>query len=303
MPKKKKIKSGREKIGHIIPSDPIPAQELEKYRVDTDPHSEGDITDYVHGQARDETVQHIEKIKEEVVLGEKYEVWDVITDKDRWWVITNHTNLYSQRHFRSLDYTLSFHLGLMLRIRSKPNTADSSEPSPFDEVFRRREQAQHRSDTAVEAEDHQAVGMQLRECLISLIGALRRRVKLPSEVERPQEANFIDWSEVILNQLCPGESNKELRKHLKNTAKETWQLVNWLTHDRNANDTASTIAIQSCSTIVGHFIHILERERTGNADGCPLCKSRNIRTHFDISIKPDGDYYMTCGVCDWSNHP
>src|SRR5207302_5739714 len=136
--------------------------------------------------------------------------------------------LYSQRHFRSLDYTLSFHLGLMLRIRSKPNTADSSEPSPFDEVFRRREQAQHRSNTAVEAEDHQAVGMQLRECLISLIGALRRRIKLPSEVEQPQAANFIDWSEVILNQLCSGQSNKELRQHLKNTAKETWQLVNWL---------------------------------------------------------------------------
>ena len=303
MPKKKKIKPSRDKIGHIIPGDPIPAKELEKYRVDTDPHSEGDIADYVHGQARDETVQHIEKVKEEVVRGEKYEVWDVITDKDRWWVITNYTNLYSQRHFRSLDYTLSFHLGLMLRIQSKPNTADSSEPSPFDEVFRRREQAQHRSDTAVEAEDHQAVGMQLRECLISLIGALKRRVKLPSEVKRPQEANFVDWSEVLLNQLCPGGSNKELRQHLKNTAKETWQLVNWLTHDRNANETASTIALHSCSTLVGHFIHILERERTGNADGCPLCKSRNIRTHFDISIQPDGDYYMTCGVCDWSNHP
>ena len=186
---KKKIKPSREKIGHIIPGDPIPAKELEKYRVDTDPHSEGDIADYVHGQARDETVQHIEKIKEEIVLGEKYEVWDVITDKDRWWVITNHTNLYSQRHFRSLDYTLSFHLGLMLRIRSKPNTADSSEPSPFDD------------------------------------------------------------------------------------------------------------------TLVGHFIHILERERTDNVDECPLCKSRNIRTHFDISIEQDGDYYMTCGVCDWSSHP
>ena len=173
----------------------------------------------------------------------------------------------------------------------------------FDEVFRRREQAEHRSHTAVEAEDHQAVGMQLRECLISLIGALRRRVKPPSEVEQPQEANFIDWSEVLLNQLCPGECNKELRQHLKNTAKATWQLVNWLTHDRKANDTASTIALQSCSTLVGHFIHILERERTDNVDECPLCKSRNIRTHFDISIEQDGDYYMTCGVCDWSSHP
>ena len=300
---KKKIKSHRDKIGHVIPSVPIPAKELEKYRVDPDQHSEGDIVNYVHGQAPDETVQHIEKIKEEIVVGDKYEIWDVTTDKNRWWVITNYTNLYSQRHFQSLDYTLSFHIGLMMRIRSKPQTADSEEPSPFDEVFRRREQAQHRSDTAVEAEDHQAVGMQLRECLISLIGAVRRRMVIPSDLELPQGANFIEWSELILNQLCSGSSNKELRKHLKNTAKETWQLVNWLTHDRNASDTASTIAIQSCNTIVGHFIHILERERTGNAEECPLCKSRDIRTHFDISIEPDGDYYMTCGVCPWNNHP
>ncbi len=301
--KKKSEKSSRMKIGHVIPGKPVPASELSKYRIDADIHSEGDIANYLAGQAPDETIHHMEKIKEEIVLGEKYEIWDVTTDKDRWWVITNFTNLYSQRHFISLDYTFSFHLGLMLRIQSRPVTADSSEPSPFEEVFRRRQQAQHRSETAVEAEDHQAVGMLLRECLLSLLGVLKRRIQVPSETERPQEANFNDWTDMLLNQLFFGGSNKELRQHLKNTTKETWQLVNWLTHDRNANGTASTIALHSCSTIVGHFVHILERERTGDIDGCPLCKSRNIRTHFDMSIQPDGDYYMTCGVCDWTNHP
>lgn len=287
----------------MVHEHPVPARELSQYSVDNDPHSESDIANYVHGQARDETVQHVERIKQEVVLGDKYEIWDVITDKDRWWVITNLTNLYSQRHFPSLDYTLSFHIGLMMRLKSRPNTADSQEPNPFDEVFRRQEQAKERNDIAIEAEDYQAVGMQLRECLISLIGALRRRVTLPSEVERPQDANFIAWSALLMDQLCGGGSNQQLRQHLKNTARETWQLVNWLTHDRNANDTASTIAIHSCDTVVGHFVQILMRERTGNALACPLCKSRNVRTHFDISIEPDGDYYMTCGVCDWSNHP
>jgi hypothetical protein len=77
--------------------------------------------------------------------------------------------------------------------------------------------------------------------------------------------------------------------------------VTWLTHDRSANNTASLIAIHACDTVVGHFIQILMRQRTDHAE-CPLCKSRNIRTHFDISIEPDGDYYMTCGVCDWSSH-
>lgn len=35
----------------------------------------------------------------------------------------------------------------------------------------------------------------------------------------------------------------------------------------------------------------------------PACKSRNIRSHFDISIQPDGDYYSSCGVCAWTNNP
>lgn len=287
----------------VVPSFSIPAEELGRYSVDSDLHSERDIASYVEGQARDETIRHVEKIKQEIVLGDKYEIWDVTTDKDRWWVITNLTNLYSQRHFPSLDYTLSFHIGLMMRIRSRSDRVDVSDPSPFDEVFRREEQAEHRHDSAIEAEDYQTVGMLLRESLVSLISALRRRTDIPAEVERPQDANFVAWTDILMNQLCGGGSKKELRQHLKNTAKEAWQLVNWLTHDRSANQTASSIAIHSCQTVIGHFIQILERQKKDSTEQCPVCKSRNVRTHFDISIEPDGDYYLSCGICEWTNHP
>jgi hypothetical protein len=287
----------------IVHTHAVPPSLLGRYSVDRDPHSEQDIARYVEIEAHDETIQHVERIKEEIVLSDYYEIWEVTTDKDRWWVITNLTNLYSQKHFPSLDYTLSFHIGLMMRLRSRPGGADSEDPTPFDEVFRRQEQAKSRLDGAVEAEDFQAVGMQLRECLLSLIAAIRRRVELKSELERPQDANFIAWSAVLMDQLCGGGCNKDLRHYLKNTAKDTWQLVNWLTHDRNANETACSIAIHACDSVVGHFVQILVRERTDSTKECPLCKSRNIRTHFDRSIEPDGDYYMTCGVCDWNNHP
>lgn len=292
-----------EKDRHVIHSHPVPAEELAQYTVERDPPSEQDISNYVEAEARDETVHHVEKVKQDVVLGDTYEIWDVITDKDRWWVITNLTNLYSQKHFPSLDYTLTFHIGLMMRMRSRPDSANRGEPNPFDEVFRRQEQAKNRHDSAVEAEDYQAVGMQLRESLISLVAALRRRVQISSDVERPQDANFTAWSALLMEELCGGSSNKELRQYLKNTARETWQLVNWLTHDRNANKTASFIAIHACDTNVGHFVQILERKRTDRTDQCPVCNSRNIRTHFDIAIEPDGDYYLTCGACDWSSHP
>ena len=287
----------------VVHTHPVPPGELDRYSINSDPHSEMDIATYVEGQARDEDVQHVERIKQEIVLGDAYEIWDVTTDKDRYWVITNFTNLYSQKHFPNLDYTLSFHIGLMMRMRNQSNRVDAGDPSPFDEVLRREEQAQDRHDSAVEAEDYQAVGMLLRESLISLIAALRRRTELPDEAERPQDSNFLGWSDVLMNQLCGGGSNKELRQHLKNTAKEAWQLVNWLTHTRSASKTASSIAIHSTQTVIGHFIQILEKSRSDKTELCPVCKSRHIRTHFDIAIPPDGDYYMSCGVCDWTDHP
>jgi hypothetical protein len=45
-----------------------------------------------------------------------YDCWDVHTNKDRYWVITCPTNLYPQKYFPSLDFTLSFHIGVSARI-------------------------------------------------------------------------------------------------------------------------------------------------------------------------------------------
>ena len=286
-----------------VPAHPVPPQEVSRYSVTRDLHSENDISNYVEAEARDETVHHVERIKQEILFGETYDIWDVTTDKNRWWVITNPTNLYSQEHFPSLDYTFSFHVGLMMRLRSRSEGVDADDPHPFDEVFRRQEQAMDRHDSAVEAEDYQAVGMQLRECLISLVGAVRRRVTVAQGTDKPQDANFVSWSETLMEELCGGGANKQLRKRLKNTAKDTWQLVNWLTHDRDANRTASSIAIHACDTVVGHFAQLLGRARTDKTEQCPICTSRQIRTHFDMEIAPDGDYYVSCGVCEWNSHP
>jgi formate dehydrogenase maturation protein FdhE len=112
----------------------------------------------------------------------------------------------------------------------------------------------------------------------------------------------VGWAALVTDHLCSGNSNKELRQYLKGTTKDTWQLVNWLTHDRDANKTAASIAIHAYDIVVGHFVQILERERTDHTEECPVCKSRRIRTHFNEAIEPDGDYYMTCALCKWSSH-
>lgn len=289
--------------GCVVHNHPLPPEEIGRYSPVRDADSEQDIANYVHGQAHDEIVQHVEKVKTEYVMGVAHDIWDVTTDRGRWWVITNMTNLYSQQHFPSMDYTLSFHVGLMMRLRSDSDRADAADIQPFDEVARRREQAGDRHDRAIEAEDYQAVGMQLRECLLSLIAAMRRRVEIEKVSERPKEADFKAWSELLMGQLCPGERNKELRQYLKTVSEKTWQLVNWLTHDRDANQTASSIALHACDTLFGHYVQILMRAKSDNSETCPRCSSRDIRYHFDIHIEPDGEYYNTCGSCGWSNHP
>lgn len=81
----------------LPPDHPLPPDQLGRYSPTRDFYAEKDIAKYVLSQARDETVQNVERVKTEYVMGAPYEIWDVSTDKDRWWVITNPTNLYSQR--------------------------------------------------------------------------------------------------------------------------------------------------------------------------------------------------------------
>jgi hypothetical protein len=287
----------------LPPDHPLTADQLGRYSPGRDYYAEKEIGDYVEGQARDETVQHVERVKTEYVMGEPYEIWDVSTDKDRWWVITNPTNLYSQRHFPSLDYTLSFHLGLMMRVMSRSERAGEPDPSPFDEVFRRHNQAAALLERAVEAVDFQAVAMQLRECLISLIAAVRRRTEVADDRKRPKDADVVGWNKLLVTQFCPGEKNDELRNYLTAITEKAWPLVNWLTHHRNANKSASLIAVDAVDTIVKHYVRLLSRERADQVDQCPRCKSRHIRTFFDIGIEPDGAYFETCGECGWDSHP
>lgn len=133
----------------VVPEHSLPPELLGRYSPERDLDAEQDIARYVEIEASDETVQYVERIKTEYIVGEAYEVWDVTTNRGRWWVITNPTNLYSQAHFPSLDYTLSFHVGLMTRVRSRRAVPDSSQPDPFDEVLRRQSQAHEQYERAI----------------------------------------------------------------------------------------------------------------------------------------------------------
>lgn len=35
----------------------------------------------------------------------------------------------------------------------------------------------------------------------------------------------------------------------------------------------------------------------------PRLKVRDGRSPFDVAIAQDGDYFLSCGACDWHSHP
>ena len=147
----------------------LPKAELHKLLFRQSEREGDEIASYVEWQARgEEKVLHAEKVASERVFGREYDVWDVHTDKERWWVLTNPTNLYSQTLMPSLDYTLSFHIGLMARVaaRREPDGTDAEQEFLL-VTTRKMVQASEAFDLADEAEEFQAVGMRCRESLLA----------------------------------------------------------------------------------------------------------------------------------------
>ena len=90
------------------------------------------IIDYMNSRAPDLTVEFLQKVYAENVLSHQHVVWDVHTNIDRWWVITNPTDLYAQAQFPNMDLALTFHVGLCLRIPRSENSKLSDLPlEPF----------------------------------------------------------------------------------------------------------------------------------------------------------------------------
>ncbi len=135
-------------------------------------HERRSIVEYWQSQSPvTEDVLHAEKVyTERLGGGETYDVWDVHTTAGRWWVITNPTNLYSQEEWTSMDYALSFHIGVAQRVTFKYRTHETDEQRDrLSTAFRRVQQADDALQRADEAEEFQAVGMRCRECLLAFI--------------------------------------------------------------------------------------------------------------------------------------
>lgn len=298
---KKRHKSKRKKDN--ITKDEIPppiAKHILSSYTLSNPASKRAIVDYVEIQARGERVQHAEKIMSEHVFERDYDCWDVHTQRNRWWVITTPTNLYSQKYFPSLDYTLSFHIGVTARIfatqRGAPDTAQGTRLRP---VWRRWDQAAESYDSGEEAEDFQAVGMRARETLIQLIRALAKPEMVPEGAEPPKRADVVHWSELIANTVAAGAANDNIRSHLKAIAKSAWQLANWLTHANGATRLDASFVLDATHSAVAAYGNAVVHYESGAPDRCPKCGSYALDVGFNADLPRP--YINECERCGWQD--
>jgi len=282
----------------VIPAPPV-KHILSSYTL-SNLANQRDISDYVEWQARGERVLHAEKLKTERVFDRSYDCWDVHTDKERYWVITNPTNLYAQELFPSLDYTISFHVGVMARVTARQQGApDEGQRLRLTPVWRRFEEAASALHVAEEAEEFQAVGMRCRQCLIHLVRLLGKPEMIPSGVQNPKRSDVIGWSERIANAIAAGSSSDYVRGHLKVVAKSAWHLANWLTHASNVGRADAAFVLDATQSALTAFLAATMRFESGSPDRCPKCGSYRIAVGYNPEKSPP--YISACEKCDWSS--
>lgn len=263
------------------------------------------VTDYFLGQAPDLEITFLQKVYSEAVIGHRHDVWDIHTNKDRWWVITNPTNLYSQEQFPNMDLAVTFHMGLCLRIpRADRRRAFDRRLLEFGAVFKSLAEASDAVGQAQTVADYQAIGMRCREVLLGFVGAAQDAYPW-IEDGAPKRADFRGWSEIICNAALPGDSNKERRHLLKTMLESAWTFTNWLTHAKSATWFDAETATGTVEHVVGVASSVVIRFARGVPDQCPECGSPHLSPEEGRNTEvPDVLWERpVCEDCGWTGTP
>ena len=260
-----------------------------------------EVREYFEWQAPDLEVTFMQKVYSEAVLNTRHDVWDIHTNKDRWWVITSPQNLYSQEQFPNMDLALTFHISLILRI---PRTAVQQEDDlrilPFGPVFEKIEEAGTAVTQAHNLSGYQAVGVRCREALLELIGVAQNAATWTDTP--PQRANFRAWAEIICNDLLPGGTNKERRRALKGALDSAWTFSNWLTHSKSASWIDADMAHSLTHHASGMATSLIVRELRDVPVECPNCSSPHLEPEQGENTAAPGVLWERprCTDCGWT---
>ena len=265
-----------------------------------DHEKERHIREYVEAEASGEAVQHVQFLREERLHDERYECWDVTTDKDRYWVITNLTNLYSQKDHPFLDQTFSLHLGIRDRISGRQEPLGlEEERERFTAIWRKWEQASNALDGADESEEFQAVGMRCREAMLAAAREMAKVAQVPDGTPRPKAGDFVQWSNLFLEGALTGHELARLRSHLRDMASSTWELANWLTHYQNATRFHAEMALHASSYLLSGIAILLVRKERAIPDRCPTCGSYRLTGAYRPEMDVEYPYVRVCESCGW----
>ena len=259
-------------------------------------HEKRSVAEYVELET-DEKVKRVEKISSERIFGEKHDIWDVHTNKNRWWVVTNPTNLYLQKEFRSMDYVISFHVGLMTRM-SASRRLKAKDPilNKLQTSWRKWEQAANFCNDADEVEEFQSVGQMCRSTLLNLIKSIGNEKMIPKGETPPKNGDFINWTIHIANSLVPGSSREKVRSYLKGNSKLTWELVARLVHKEDAIKADADLALNATEHLLSIFSEVIVQSNVKAPEKCPNCSS--YRLTYDYRSDIDSSFIL-CESCGW----
>ena len=271
------------------------------------PEEKQAIIDYMNSQAPNLTVEFLQKVYVENVLNHQHAVWDVHTNVDRWWVITNPTNLYSQEQFPNMDLAVTFHVGLCLRIPrgDKAKLSDLS-IEPLAACFRHVSEASDALDHAQEVSDFQAVGVRCREALLTFTGAAQIVVPWTGEASaKPKQADFKAWVDHICSVTLAGQSHEHRRHLLKTLLDEAWRFSNWLTHAKASAWHDAEAAATTVEHALGLATSLVLRHVRGVPHACPACGSTRLSPQRGVNDSvPDIEWERpVCEKCGWTGDP
>jgi hypothetical protein len=264
------------------------------------------VIEYMNWQAPDLTVEFVQKVYTENVMDHQHVVWDVHTNVDRWWVITNPTNLYSQAQFPNMDLAVTFHVGLCLRIpRSHKSKLSDMPIEPFAECYRYMSEASDALDHAQEVADYQAIGVRCREALLSFTNAVQIALPWTATEKKPKKASFKEWVEHMCAVTMSG-STSEFRRHLiRSLLNDAWDFANWLTHTKSSRWFDAEAANSTMDNALGLATSAVIRHLRDVPDVCPACGSHRLTPQRGFKDdNPEIEWERpTCMKCDWVGEP
>jgi hypothetical protein len=264
------------------------------------------VTHYMLSQAPGLEVTFVQKVYSENVLHVRHDVWDVHTNVDRWWVITEPMNLYAQEQFPNMDLALTFHVGLCLRIpRSERQKLSELPIEPFAESYRYLREASDALRQSSEVADYQTIGVRCREALLAFVTAAQTVIPWTSPDEPPKKADLRAWADHICGVALAGAEHEQ-RRHLYKTLLETaWKFVNWLTHAKSSHWHDAEAGFATTENAIGLCTTAVIRHIRGVPERCPACGSQHLSPERGYRQDlPDVEWERpVCDKCGWTGAP